>query len=104
MDLHVYFAYFFGGIFLGNAIPHLVNGISGRKFPTPFANSFGNGPSSSMANVLWAFANLTASYFLIFHVWFFNPYSLRDVGMVGLGFLFISVRLSQSFEKLDQGS
>ena len=31
-------AYFFGGAFFVNAIPHFTNGVSGRKFPTPFAS------------------------------------------------------------------
>ncbi len=32
MRWYHYVAYFFGGAFLANAIPHLVNGISGRSF------------------------------------------------------------------------
>ena len=31
-------AYFFGGAFLANTIPHLVNGISGLPFQSPFAS------------------------------------------------------------------
>ena len=30
-------AYFFGGAFLANTVPHLVNGISGSPFQSPFA-------------------------------------------------------------------
>ncbi len=33
-----YLAYFFGGAFLANAVPHLGNGISGRAFQSPFAS------------------------------------------------------------------
>jgi hypothetical protein len=29
-------AYFLGGAFLVNAVPHFVNGVSVRSFPTPF--------------------------------------------------------------------
>jgi hypothetical protein len=32
-----YLCALFAGIFLANAIPHFVQGISGNKFPTPFA-------------------------------------------------------------------
>ncbi len=47
-------AYLFGGAFLANALPHLVNGISGSPFQRPFASPPGAGLSSSTVNVLWA--------------------------------------------------
>ena len=46
-------AYFFGGIFLVNSLSHLVSGLQGRAFQTPFANPPGEGLSSSTVNVLW---------------------------------------------------
>ena len=46
-------AWFFGGAFLANAIPHLVNGISGSPFQSPFASPPGQGLSSATVNVLW---------------------------------------------------
>jgi hypothetical protein len=49
MRWYSYFAYFFGGTFLVNAIPHFVNGVSGRSFPTPFALPPGQGRSSKRA-------------------------------------------------------
>jgi hypothetical protein len=33
-----YIASFFAGMFLANAVPHFVHGISGDRFPTPFAH------------------------------------------------------------------
>ena len=33
-----YIACFFAGIFLANFVPHFVHGISGDRFPTPFAH------------------------------------------------------------------
>ena len=53
-----YIAYFFGGAFLANTIPHLVSGISGSPFQSPFASPPGEGLSSSMVNVLWGMFNL----------------------------------------------
>jgi len=47
-----FLAYFFGGAFLANTIPHLVNGISGSPFQSPFASPPGQGLSSSTVNVL----------------------------------------------------
>ena len=37
MNLANYIAYFFGGVFLANAIPHIVSGMMGRPFQSPFA-------------------------------------------------------------------
>jgi hypothetical protein len=36
MTLLTYVSYFFGGIFLSNAIPHFVSGTMGRAFQSPF--------------------------------------------------------------------
>ena len=61
-------AYFFGGAFLANTIPHLVNGISGLPFQSPFASPPGRGLSSSTVNVLWGMFNLAAAYGLLARV------------------------------------
>jgi SAM-dependent methyltransferase len=57
-----YIAYFFGGAFLANTIPHLVNGISGSPFQSPFASPPGEGLSSATTNVLWGMFNLVVAY------------------------------------------
>ena len=59
-----FLAAFFAGVSLLNAIPHLVQGLSGNAFPTPFAKPSGRGLSSSLTNTLWAFANLIIGFFL----------------------------------------
>jgi hypothetical protein len=53
-----YVACFFAGAFLANFVPHFVHGISGDRFPTPFARPPGKGLSSPTLNVAWAFLNL----------------------------------------------
>jgi hypothetical protein len=53
-----YILAFFAGIFLINVLPHFISGISGRYFPTPFANPPGKGLSSPILNVTWATINL----------------------------------------------
>ena len=58
MEWYNYLAIFFSGAFLSNAIPHFVKGISGDKFPTPFAKPPGQGLSSAMLNVLWGGLNI----------------------------------------------
>jgi hypothetical protein len=51
-------------MFLANAVPHFVHGISGDPFPTPFATPPGRGLSSSTVNVIWALVNLFVGYIL----------------------------------------
>ena len=60
-----YVAAFFAGAFLANAVPHFVHGISGDRFPTPFARPPGRGLSSPTVNVAWALFNLLVGYGLL---------------------------------------
>jgi hypothetical protein len=64
MNWYNYVACFFAGMFLANFVPHFVQGISGDRFPTPFAHPPGKGLSSPTVNVLWGLLNLAAGYFL----------------------------------------
>jgi hypothetical protein len=59
-----YIACFFAGAFLANVVPHFVHGISGDRFPTPFAKPPGKGLSSPLVNVVWALFNLAVGYIL----------------------------------------
>jgi hypothetical protein len=59
-----YVACFFAGTFLANVVPHFVHGISGDRFPTPFAHPPGKGLSSPTVNVVWALVNLVVGYIL----------------------------------------
>ena len=65
MKWYHYVACLFAGLFLTNAVPHFVHGISGDSFPSPFANPPGKGLSSPMVNVLWALANMLIGYILL---------------------------------------
>ncbi|MDB5140697.1 MAG: hypothetical protein JWR12_2613 [Mucilaginibacter sp.] len=64
MEWYNYLAAFFAGAFLANAIPHFVHGISGDKFPSPFAKPPGKGLSSPTVNVVWALFNFIVGYLL----------------------------------------
>ena len=55
---------FFAGAILANVVPHFVHGISGDRFPTPFAKPPGKGLSSPTLNVVWALFNLLIGYIL----------------------------------------
>jgi hypothetical protein len=74
-----YVAYVFGGLFLTNSIPHLVCGLQGRPFQTPFARPRGVGLSSSTANVAWGWFNLAMAYLLLGRV---GSFELRDPAQV----------------------
>lgn len=64
MRWYNYIADFFAGAFLANVVPHFVHGISGDRFPTPFAKPPGKGLSSPTLNVIWALINLFVGYVL----------------------------------------
>ncbi|HEY0252621.1 MAG TPA: hypothetical protein VGC41_13895 [Kofleriaceae bacterium] len=56
------------GLLLVNAIPHLVAGLQGAPFQSPFATPSGVGESSPLVNVYWGFANLAGGIALLhFH-------------------------------------
>jgi hypothetical protein len=63
-NLYERIACFFAGVFLANVVPHFVHGISGDRFPTPFAHPPGRGLSSPTVNVVWALFNLIVGYIL----------------------------------------
>jgi hypothetical protein len=64
VNWYYYVACFFAGMFLANVVPHFVHGISGDRFPTPFAHPPGKGLSSPTVNVVWALVNLVIGYIL----------------------------------------
>ncbi len=65
MEWYHYFSGFWAGLFLANFVPHFVLGISGNRFPTPFAKPPGRGLSSPALNVVWALINLLIGYWLL---------------------------------------
>jgi len=60
-----YVACFFAGAVCANVVPHFVHGISGDRFPTPFAKPPGKGLSSPTVNLVWALFNMLVAYWLI---------------------------------------
>ena len=97
MRWYHYVAYFCGGVFLANALPHLGNGISGHSFQSPFASPPGEGLSSSTVNVLWGFLNLTVGYLLVCRVGRFDIRKNLHVLVLGAGILMMSVMLARTF-------
>lgn len=100
MAWYVYVAHVFAGAFLINAIPHLVNGLSGRRFPSPFASPPGVGESPAVVNALWGFTNLVVCYGLLAGIGPFAFGLSLDALMVGLGALLMAWRLASHFGSL----
>ena len=96
-------AYFFGGAFLANALPHLGNGISGRAFQSPFATPPGVGLSSSTVNVLWGLFNLAVGYLLVCRVGNFELRKTQHVLCLGAGILIFSLLLAHTFGRFHGG-
>jgi hypothetical protein len=103
MAWYFFLAYFLGGAFLINAVPHFVNGVSGRPFPTPFSTPPGRGESSPMVNVLWGTLNAVIGYFLVAHLGEFHIRDIRDVLVLGAGGLVMALMLARSFGSLYNG-
>lgn len=97
-------SYFFGGVFLANAIPHLVSGMMGRPFQSPFAKPPGKGLSSSTVNVLWGFFNAVIGYFLVVRVGEFDLRSIRDFLAFAAGALLISLLSARTFGQFHGGN
>jgi hypothetical protein len=97
MSWYAYVAWFFAGAFLTNAVPHVVQGICGNRFQTPFASPRGVGESSAVVNVIWGFANLAIGGVLIGQ-FFPPPWTLCATALIGG--LAIALYLASHFGKV----
>jgi hypothetical protein len=96
-------SYFFGGVFLTNAVPHLVSGVKGEPFQSPFAKPPGQGLSSSTVNVLWGFFNIVLGYVLVCRVGDFELKITSDALAFGLGILAMGLLCARLFGRLHGG-
>lgn len=97
-------SYFFSGAFLANAIPHVVSGVMGRPFQSPFAKPSGEGLSSSTVNVVWGFFNAAIGYVLVGRVGTFDPKDTADVVAIGMGAFLISLFAARHFGRFNGGN
>ncbi len=100
MEWYVYLAYLVGGVFLANCVPHLVHGISGKRFQSPFASPPGVGESSPPVNVVWGLVNLIIGYVLIFGVGDFTLGLTLSAVMVGVGAIVTALGLALYFGRV----
>jgi len=98
MPWYDYIACFFAGMFLANFVPHFVQGVSGDRFPTPFAHPPGKGLSSPIVNVLWALLNLVVGY-LLFRVGGVSATNYVSLAVFFAGIAAINIQASIGFAK-----
>lgn len=93
---------FFAGAFLCNSAPHLLSGLTGQLFPSPFSKPAGAGDSPPVVNFLWGFFNLLVGIFLISRYPVtvgLNPgFGALVAGILGMG-----LQLSHHFGKVRRG-
>jgi len=104
MSWLVLVSYFFGGAFLANAIPHVVSGMTGRPFQSPFAKPPGEGLSSSTVNVAWGFFNIVVGYVLVCRVGNFELKGLADTVALGAGAFLMALFLARQFGRFNGGN
>jgi hypothetical protein len=103
MRWYQYVAYFFGGAFLVNAIPHFVSGVTGHPFQSPFASPPGEGLSSAEVNVLWGALNLVFAYLLLARIGTFELRCTLHVVVAGAGALAMALMAAHAFGRFYGG-
>jgi len=104
MAWYHYVSYFFGGLFLTNAVPHFVSGTMGRPFQSPFAKPPGEGLSSSTVNVVWGAFNIAVGYLLLVHVGDFDLHNLGHASVVLLAVVAGSMLLARGMGRFHGGN
>jgi hypothetical protein len=96
MKWYHFLACFFAGLFLANAIPHFVHGISGDSFPSPFSNPPGKGLSSPIINTIWGLCNFIVGY-ILFRVGKVSQEEVWSLVTLFAGIVCISIMSSIAF-------
>ena len=97
-------AFFFAGAILANAVPHVVSGLMGQAFQTPFAKPPGQGRSTARTNVVWGFANLVVGYLLLTQVGVFDLHDRLDAAALFAGAFLLSFYLCRRFGRYNGGN
>lgn len=104
MNIGHHVAWFWGGAFLMNAVPHVVAGSLGRPFQSPFATPRGEGLSSSTVNMLWGFFNLAVAWGLLACAGSFDLRAWDHALAVGAGGLLMGLFHARHFGRFHGGN
>jgi hypothetical protein len=104
MVLPAIIAWFFGGAFLTNAVPHLVAGLQGRAFQSPFAKPPGVGLSPPRTNVIWGVINLGMGWVLLTQIGAFDIRHWIDATALFAGVLAMGFYVSGYFGRFYDGN
>jgi hypothetical protein len=87
MSWWFYLVALFAALLLVNGVPHFTNGVSGRKFPTPFSGGPGT-DGAALSNVLWGGGNLIVGGVLLWLIrdGLGDPAMVAEMAIVGLAF------------------
>ena len=96
MKWYNYIFCFLSGIFIANTIPHLIQGISGNSFPSPFSNPPGKGLSTPIINVYWGLFNLVVGY-LFYKLGKISKEKIWSIIIFFLAFAIMCIQLSITF-------
>lgn len=102
MPWYEYVAHFLGAAFLANALPHLIAGVSGRQFHTPFASPPFRGLSSPGVNVAWALVNLGAAWFLLARIGTFDIRTWPSAAAAFAGFGLMAFQVTRSLARMQR--
>ncbi|HJW87865.1 MAG TPA: hypothetical protein VJ565_00115 [Dehalococcoidia bacterium] len=94
MKWYRYVGYFFAGAFFANTIPHLVQGISGLQFRTPFGD-----PSSALLNGIWGLINLALGVTLLIASGGLELKFNRKLLVIAVGFAVMTLLLANTFSQ-----
>ena len=103
MPWYSYVAWFFAGAFLVNSVPHIVQGISGNKFQTPFATPRGARRVLRRRQCDLGFANLVIGSVLVHVTWSAPspPWQLCLTALIGA--LALALYLARRFSSVRSG-
>ncbi|MFI3321832.1 MAG: hypothetical protein R3Y50_04845 [Rikenellaceae bacterium] len=91
-----FFIAFIFGFFVTNSLPHIIPGIHGKPFYSPFASPPARGKSSAVVNVLWGFFNIVVAYIIFVATDINLKEYIEGIGFL-LGILTTSLTLAITF-------
>jgi hypothetical protein len=89
---------------LVNGVPHFVEGVAGRRFPTPFSGGPGT-EDSALRNVLWGAANFIVGGFLLWLIrdGLGNPALVVELLVVGVAVAALTGHMFAHPERFGRG-